>query len=306
MQFLIYILVYPFLWLISILPFPLFYKFSDAICFLVYRIIKYRRKVVRRNLELSFPKKSSKELSEIEKKFYSHMCDLFLEMIKSLSISKKEIQKRFRFKNLELIRHYERENRNVILVCGHYASYEWMVSLGYEIKHKGFAIYTPLANKYFDKLVQKIRMRHEAYLLSRYTAVKDIKKHKEQKILAMYGFASDQSPSPKRAKYWRTFMGVTVPVFTGAEFMAKETDCAVIFLDIQKIKRGYYETTFKLIADKPNEFEDYEITDIFTALLEEQIKAKPEFYLWTHKRFKHMGKEPKGLVDGKVVIPPKS
>lgn len=302
MQFLIYILVYPFLWLISILPFPLFYGFSDAVCFLVFRVIKYRRKVVRKNLELSFPEKSAEELYEIEKKFYRHMCDLFLEMIKSLSISKKEIQKRFQFKNMDVIRHYEEENRNVFLVCGHYASYEWMVSLGYEIKHRGYAIYTPLANKYFDQLVQKIRMRHEAYLLSRYTAMKDIKEHKENGILGMYGFASDQSPSAKRAKYWRTFMGVTVPVFTGAEYLAKQTDCAVIFLDIQKVKRGFYETTFHVIADQPNEFPDYEITDIFTNMLEEQIKAKPEFYLWTHKRFKHMGKEPEGLDNGKVIL----
>lgn len=302
MQFLIYILVYPLLWFISILPFPLFYLVSDGICFIVFRIIGYRRNIVRNNLTLSFPDKSPQELFEIEKKFYSHMCDLFLEMIKSLTISKKEIQKRFKFINMDLIERFEKEERNVILVCGHYASYEWMVSLGYRVRHKGFAIYTPLANKYFDKLVKKIRMRHEAFLLSRYTAVKDIKKHKEEGILTMYGFASDQSPSPKRARYWRTFMGVTVPVFTGAEYMAKETDCAVIFLDVQKVKRGYYETTFKLIAEQPNDFPDYKITDIFTTMLEEQIKAKPEFYLWTHKRFKHMGKMPEGLHNGIVSV----
>jgi KDO2-lipid IV(A) lauroyltransferase len=302
MQFLIYILIYPVLWGISLLPFSVFYKFSDAVCFLVYRVIGYRKKVVRNNLMLSFPEKSKNEIVEIEGKFYSHMCDLFLEMIKSLTISKKEIQKRFRFVNLDVIRHYEKENKNVILVCGHYASYEWMLSLGYFIKHKGFAIYTPLANKYFDRLVKKIRMRHDAFLLSRYNAVSEIKKHKEEGVLAMYGFASDQSPSAKRARYWRPFMGVTVPVFTGAEFIAKETDCTVIFLDIQKVKRGYYETTFKVIADNPQDYPDYEITDIFTDMLEAQIKAKPEFYLWTHKRFKHRNKAPEGLKNGKLII----
>lgn len=302
MQLLIYLLVYPVLWIISILPFPVFYKVSDAVCFLVYRVFGYRKKVVWQNLRLAFPEKPEDELKDIEKKFYSHMCDLFMEMIKSLSISKSEIQKRFTFANMDLIRRYENENRNVILVCGHYASYEWMLSLGYEIKHKGFAIYTPLANKYFDRLVKKIRMRHQAFLLSRYTAIKDINTHKVEGLLAMYGFASDQSPRVKKAKYWRPFMGVTVPVFTGAEFVAKKTDCPVIFLDIQKVKRGYYNTTFKVIADNPNEFPDYQITDIFTEMLEEQIMAKPEFYLWTHNRFKHRDKAPDGLKNGRLII----
>ncbi len=302
MQLLIYILIYPVLWGISVLPFPVFYKLSDGICFLVYRIIGYRKKVVRSNLELAFPDKSKSEIIEIEKKFYSHMCDLFLEMIKSLTISKEEMQKRFQFANMDLIRRFEKENRNVMLVCGHYASYEWMLSLGYKIKHEGYAVYTPLANKYFDRLVKKIRMRHNAFLISRYKALSEIKTHKDAGILAMYGFASDQSPGAKKARYWRPFMGVTVPVFTGAEFVAKKTDCSVIFLDIQKIKRGYYETTFKLIAENPEEFPDYEITDIFTEMLESQIKAKPEFYLWTHKRFKHRHKAPEGLKNGKLII----
>ena len=292
MQLLIYLLAYPFLWFISILPFPVFYRVSDAICFLVHRVFGYRKKTVRSNLELAFPDKAKAELDIIEKKFYSHMCDLFLEMIKSMTISKAEIQKRFAFKNLELIRHFEQKNQSVILMCGHYASYEWMMSLGYEIKHKGFGIYMPVANKYFDRLVQRIRTRHGAYLISRFEATKVIKQHKQDCLLAMYGFASDQSPSSKKAKYWRTFLGVNVPVFTGAEYLAKELDHAVIFLDIQKKKRGFYETEFKLITDNPKSLPDYQITDIFTEMLEEQIKAKPEFYLWTHKRFKHKDKMP--------------
>jgi len=292
MQLLVYILGYPILWFISVLPFPLFYKVSDMVCFIVYRVLGYRKKVVRQNLELAFPDTSPDELDTIEKKFYSHMCDLFLEMIKTLSLSKEEMQKRFAFTNLEVIRKYEEENRNVILVCGHYASYEWMMSLGYRIKHIGFGIYMPLANKYFDRLVQKIRTRHGAKLIARRGSVKTIHEYHEKGDLCMYGLASDQSPSWKRARYWRRFMGVKVPVFTGAETLAKELDYPVVFLDIQKVKRGFYETTFKVITEHPKDIPDYGITDQFTEMLEGQIREKPEHYLWTHKRFKHRNKTP--------------
>lgn len=293
MQLLVFILVYPLLWLVSILPFRLLYALSDAIYILLYYLIGYRKKVVRGNLQLAFPEKSLSEIKQIEKKFYKHMCDLFLEMIKSLTISKSEMIKRFSFTNLEVIKNFEKQKRNVILVCGHYASYEWMMSLGYHINHKGYGVYMPIANKYFDRLVKKIRTRHGAYLIAKKDATKTIRKHKEDNVLALYGLASDQSPQLQRARYWRTFMGVKVPVFLGAEKLSKELDYPVVFMDIQKIKRGYYQTTFTVITDNPKALPDYKITDTFTELLEAQIKAKPEYYLWTHKRFKHKDKAPK-------------
>ncbi|UOB17430.1 lysophospholipid acyltransferase family protein [Abyssalbus ytuae] len=292
MQLVVYLIVFPFLWAISILPFKLFYLFSDFVYLIVYRLLGYRKKVVRNNLKLVFPEKSLQEIKHIEKKFYRHMCDLFLEMIKSLTISEKEIKKRFTLTNPEVLKKYGKQGKSSILICGHYASYEWATSLGYHIEHTGYAIYTPLANKYFDRLVKKIRMKHNAYLISRYDAVMEIKKHQDEKHLAMYGFASDQSPQLGKSHYWREFMGVKVPVFTGAEFLAKKLGLPVVFMDIQKIKRGYYQATFTTIADTPKEYPDYQITDIFTQMLEEQIRKKPEYYLWTHKRWKHKDKVP--------------
>ncbi len=293
MQLIAFILIYPLLWFIAILPFRVFYIFSNTVYFLIYKVIGYRKKVVRGNLKLAFPNKTHQEIIKIEKKFYRHMCDIFLEAIKSMHISEAEIKKRFVFKNIDVIKKYEQENRSIILVCGHYASWEWMMSLGYYIKHKGFGIYTPIANKYVDKLVRKIRMRHHGFLISRYKTKQTLIEHKKANLLAIYGFASDQSPSPKKAFYWRKFMNVTVPVFTGAEMLAKKLDHVVVYLHIEKIKRGYYETTFKTLAEHPNEFPNYALTDEFTELLEQQIKAKPEYYLWTHKRWKHKDKVPK-------------
>ncbi|WP_224490413.1 lysophospholipid acyltransferase family protein [Robertkochia flava] len=292
MQLLAYILIYPILWLISILPFRVFYWVSDAIYFLVYRIIGYRKKVVRKNLELSFPEKSKEELDTIESRFYRHMVDLFLEMIKSMNISKEELLKRFQYTNLDLLSKYEEEGKSVVIVIGHYGSYEWLMSLGYFIKHEGYAIYAPLSNKYFDRLVKRIRSKHNAFLISRYKTVEIIQQHLKEGKLAVYGFANDQSPQAQKARYWRPFMGVTVPVFTYAETLAKQLDMAVIYCGIEKEKRGHYKATFRLITDSPNDFADYEITDRFTELLEEQIKADPAYYLWTHNRFKHRDKVP--------------
>jgi len=129
-------------------------------------------------------------------------------------------------------------------------------------------------------------------LISRYESMETIQMHHDTKVLAMYGMASDQSPMPSKAKYWRTFFDITVPVHTGVEFMAKKFNQAVVFIDIQKAKRGYYTATFKEITTTPNDYPDYEITDIFTDMLEAQIRQAPEYYLWTHKRFKHKDKNP--------------
>ncbi|UNY98097.1 lysophospholipid acyltransferase family protein [Zhouia spongiae] len=295
MQLLTYLLVYPLLWMVSKLPFSVFYRVSDFMYLLLYRLIGYRKKVVRSNLRLAFPEKQPEEIKQIEKKFYHHLCDLFMEMIKSLTISKEEMQKRFRFKNIEVLRAFEEQNKSVVLLCGHYASYEWLMSLGYQIRHNGYAVYQPINNKYFDKLVKKIRTKHGAHLISRYETTKTILQKYKAGELALYGLAIDQSPMPSRARYWRKFFGIKVPVFVGAEKIAKSLNSPVIFMDIQKIKRGYYETSFTVISEQPKGLPDYEITDRFTQMLEAQIRKKPEYYLWTHKRFKHKDKAPEGI-----------
>lgn len=297
MQLIIYLLVLPILWGISLLPFKLFYLFSDFVCFLIYRVFGYRKKVVRSNLQLAFPEKSLEEIKTIEKKFYKHMCDLFMEMVKSLSITEKEIKQRFKFTNLEEIKKYEDQNRSIIFVCGHYASYEWVISMSYHVKHNGYVVYTPLSNKYFDKLVKKIRHNHNSLIIPRSETIKTVIKNKREGNLAGYGLACDQSPQIKKSYYWRNFMGVKVPVITGPEFLAKKFDHPVVFIDIQKVKRGYYEATFKILADNPKDFSEYQITDLFTENLEVQIRNKPEHYLWSHKRWKHKDKVPKEFLD---------
>ncbi|MFD1079759.1 lysophospholipid acyltransferase family protein, partial [Longispora fulva] len=175
MQRIVYWLAYPLLWLISILPFPLFYLVSDGVCFLVYHIIRYRRKTVRENLELVFPEKSSAEIKQISKKFYRHMVDMFLEMIKSISISKEELKKRFAFTNLEEVVKIREMDKSIIVACGHYASYEWMNAIQlYGLDYGAFGIYKKIKNRYFDKLVKDIRGRYDGTLIPTTQATKVI------------------------------------------------------------------------------------------------------------------------------------
>lgn len=287
MQLLVYVVLYPILWLISILPFRLFYLFSDFVCFLTYTIIGYRKKVVRQNIALALPHLSEKERLAVEKKFYKHMCDMFLEMIKTISITQEEIEKRFTFKNLEVYKNLETKNKSIALLCAHYASYEWVVSMNYYIGFKGFGIYKKLANPYFDKLVKHIRSKFKAELITTKETITTLADNERKGILGVYGFASDQSPKPNAAYHWANFMGHYVPVHTGAEMLAKRFDMNVIFLKTKKIKRGYYEASFEVLSKDVKSVPNYEITDQFLKLVEAQILEAPEYYLWTHKRWKH-------------------
>ena len=290
MQRAVYLIVYPFIYLIASIPFNVLYVFSDFLRLIIYNLLGYRKKIVRSNLRKAFPHKSEDDLKWIEKRFYKHFCDITLEAFKSLSISSEEMQKRMVFKNLDVLTQFEKGNRSVIIMCGHYASWEWMLSIGYHTVSQGYGIYTPIMNKYLNKLIIKIRKKHRGNLISRYSAIQQIKNLHDEGNIAVYGFVSDQSPRPKPKSYWRPFLGVKVPVFVGAEMVARELDFGVVYAKINRVKRGYYEASFELISDQPKKTKLNRITDTFTEWLEQDIYSDPTQYLWTHKRFKHADK----------------
>ena len=292
MQLLVYILVYPLIWMISILPFRLLYAFSDGLYIIIYKLVGYRKKVVQDNLRLVFPDKPEAEITDITEKFYHHFCDMMVEAIKSLTISEKSMKERFTFANVELINDFANQNRSIVLMCGHYGSWEWIFILQKYVSHKGYAVYSRLGNKYFDALIKRIRAKYDSTLITTKETVPTLTKSKEEGELTINGFVSDQSPMVSRAFYWNEFMGVKVPIHTGAEMLAKRLDMSVLFFRVKRLKRGYYETTFETLALNPNDYPDYEITDIFTKKLEKQILEAPQYYLWTHRRWKHRDKVP--------------
>ena len=269
------------------LPFRLLYLFSDFVYLIVYYLIGYRKKTVRENLALALPHLPDEERLIIEKKSFRHLCDMFLEMIKTMTISNKEISKRFVFTNLEVYKNLEAQEKSIAMMLAHYASYEWVISMNAYVKFSAFAIYKKLANPYFDKLVRDIRSRFKANLITTKETIPTIIKNNRNKELSIYGFASDQSPRISSAFHWQKFMGIEVPVHTGAEMLSKKYNMNVIFLKVKKVKRGYYEARFEVLSENAKEVPNYEITDKFLKLVEQQILEAPEYYLWTHKRWKH-------------------
>ena len=293
MQLLAYIIVYPFLWLISLLPFRVLYAISDLAFVFVYHVFGYRRKVVTSNMKLCFPEKTDQEIASIRKKFYHHFCDMLLESIKSITVSEKEIIKRYVFTNVDDIYQLEKENKSIVLMMGHYGSWEWIFILQKHVNYIGYAVYKQLSNKYFDKLAKRIRARYNSYLITTKETFPTLLRAKRNNELTFNGFVFDQSPKLDKAMYWQDFMGVKVPVHVGAEILAKRLDMATLFLKVKKVKRGHYEATFIDIIRNPKDYDNYDITDMSLKRVEEQIHEAPEFYLWTHKRWKHMDNVPK-------------
>jgi KDO2-lipid IV(A) lauroyltransferase len=287
MQFLAFAITYPFIYLLSRLPMRVLYVLSDFFFFLMFNIIGYRKIVVLENLKLAFPEKSEEERKKIAKDFFRHLTDLIMESVKAFSISEKEISKRYTYKNPELVNNFTKQGRSIALVAAHQANWEWSISLPLVLDGNVSGAYTKLGNPYFEKVVRSSREKYGIIGYKTSETVKGMQKNFAEKTQGLYILLSDQSPQLHKTFYWNEFFGVQVPMHTGAEILAKRFDLVVINYITRKVKRGYYETEFQLITDAPKEFEDYQITDKYTRLTENNIKQQPALYLWSHKRFKH-------------------
>ncbi|HUH26425.1 MAG TPA: hypothetical protein VLY87_07345 [Flavobacterium sp.] len=287
MKYILFLVIYAFLWSISILPFRVLYFLSNVVYFLLYKVIGYRVKTVRANLKLVFPELNDGERKQIEKDFYIHLCDLFLEMVKTMTISVKELNKRFVFENPELIKEYEQKQKSIILMLPHYANWEWVIILGTHLDFKGFGVYKKLANRYFDKLVRDIRSKFNAELISTHETTGIIRENQSKELYGVYLFLSDQNPLIRPNLHWEKFMGVEVPVHMGAEALARKLDMNILYLNVEKVKRGYYKASFSVITDDVKNEPKYKPTRMFFDKVEAQIRKAPQYYFWTHKRWKH-------------------
>ncbi len=236
---------------------------------------------------MALPHLSDKERLIIEKKSFHYLCDMFLEMAKTMTISKSEINKRYVFTNIETYLELEKKGKSIALMCAHYASYEWAMSMNNHINFIGYGIYKKIANKHFDKLAKDIRSRFKAVLITTKETKSTIEYNAKNNILGIYGFASDQTPRRSDTMHWNSFMNIETPIHTGAETLAKRYDMNVIYLRGRRVKRGYYEATFEVLSEDVKSVEDFKISEEFIRKVEQQIYDEPEFYLWTHKRWKH-------------------
>jgi len=286
MYFLSAILFYLVIIPISWLPFPILYGISDFTFIVLYYIFPYRKKIVLQNLRNSFPEKSEAELKSISRKFYHHFCDLIFESLKIFTASERSILKRVELVNAELLEDYYRQGKSLILATGHYANWEWpAVTLPFHSSHTGTGIYQKLSNKFFDLKLRETRARFGMKLMSTKEVAVFFEEHKND--LCTYGFINDQSPSDPKKGHWIKFLNQDTCIFLGVEKYAVKYDYPVLYGMITKVKRGYYKMEYKLVSDHPSVSQPFEITETCARINEQLIRTEPQYWLWTHRRWKH-------------------
>jgi Kdo2-lipid IVA lauroyltransferase/acyltransferase len=287
MEAAIFYLFYVFNWIITLLPLPVLYLFSDFLFLILYYFPSYRRKIVADNLKNSFPEKSEKELRSIEKKFYRHLADLFVEVLKLSHMSEPELARRYKIFNTELLDRLLAEKRDIAGICGHYNNWEWMIVLPCFTKYKVVTIYKPLQNKHFDRFMNKMRSRYGMVLTPMSSIIRDIIADRKNGINTISGFITDQIPAKGDITYWTRFLNQDTAVFTGVEKIAMKYDMAVLYYNIRKIKRGYYNVYIEPLFEHTSGLPEHAITESHVRRLEETIREKPEYWLWSHRRWKH-------------------
>ncbi len=282
-----------FIFVMGIMPFKVMYLFSDLFAFFLYRVAGYRKKVVFDNLKNAFPEKSQKEIKKIAKMTYENLADITLEGFKTFGLSKDDIAKRYKIKNRELVLSYFKNGKSVMMLGAHFNNWEWGTSAlpvhldfsDESVDSNIIIVYKPLANKAIDNYMRKTRKKAGALLVSLHESGYYFNKYSTRN--AGFVLIADQNPSNKNKSVWVKFFGRETPFLRGAEILSRKYDLPVLFGEVKRIKRGFYEYEFHLLTENPKQLESGEITKLYAAKLEEIIKKQPENWLWSHRRWKH-------------------
>ncbi len=270
-----------------LLPLQVLFMFSELLFMLAWYFPGYRKKMVLRNLHNAFPEKDHPEIKKIARGFYRHMCDSIIETFYALTMSRKEMERRVVWKNAGLLEQYYQQGRSVISVFGHYGNWEWLFSLPLYTRHRVIALYRPLSNIYFNRFMKKLRQKFGIQAVTATRSYPEILKFHNEKIPTISLFLGDQRPAGGNIRCWTRFLNQDTPVMLGSEHIARRLGHAVVFLSMRKVKRGYYEVEIIPVTEEPVSTGLYEITERHTRLLEEQIRKKPEYWLWSHNRWKN-------------------
>jgi len=273
-------------WLIYAMPLRVLYFCSDLIFAVFFHLIRYRRSVVDQNLANSFPDKSKNERNQIARKFYHHLCDCFLETLYFDRITDEKAKEQVRFLNPEMANDYMDKGMPVIILMGHYNNWECFNSWGLNTTHRSYAIYKKLRNVAFEKFYIHLRSRFGSFPLERALTFRQLMEDSNADIPVLSLFLIDQSPRVFDIQYWTTFLNQETAVIVGPEKVARKVNAAVLFGNTRKTKRGFYEVEFVLITDTPKNDPKFEITEKSTRLLEKLIVESPEFWLWSHRKWK--------------------
>ena len=286
MNFLLTIILAFFIFLLGLIPFRVLYVISDILRFVLYRIIGYRRKVMEENIRNCFPELSKAEQKKLVSRSYKNLTDILIEGVKAFSMSDKQVKARHKFVNMEFLTPFLEAGKSVVLLPGHYGNWEWgglSIPLQFEYK-RVIVLYKPLSNKFVDRWVKKNRSRTGLTMKSIYETARLFKTY-AAKATAFF-LVADQSPSNASQSYWVNFMGRETAFLHGPERYSRLYQLPVIFVNTQRVKRGYYEISFSLITDNPASLPDGEVTSRYAKKLEEVIRKKPENWLWSHRRWK--------------------
>lgn len=297
----LYGVTYAIFYALSLLPFRALYVFSDFLYILIYKLVGYRKAIVRRNLASSFPEKSAEELVCIERGFYHWFCDYFVETIKLLSITPQEMRRHIEFRNIEELERCYDEGQSCAAILGHYCNWEWLSATGIAYtRHKDAVsglIYHPLYSEVFNRLFVSLRSHLGGVCIAKNEILRYLVKYKKEKRHSLFGYISDQVPKWENIHLWVDFLNHDTPVFTGGERIMRKMNNAVFYVDMERTRRGHYTCTFKLITKEPGRLPEYEITGTFFKMLERSVRRQPSYYLWTHNRWKRTHDEYNRLVE---------
>jgi KDO2-lipid IV(A) lauroyltransferase len=283
-----YYIFYGINWIITLFPIRILYISSDILFLFLYYFPSYRKKIVAENLRNSFPEKSTKEIALIARKFYRHLADLFIETLKLTHLSNNQLKKRMTVSNPELIEGLYDAGRDVAVVHSHYNNWEWLgVCYPLYTRYRTVSIYKPVQNSLFDRFVNNLRKRNNAGLAPMNMIVRKIIENQSKNIRTLYGFMADQTPAKALIEYYTEFLNQETPVFLGIEKIAAKYDMSVVFFNVQKVRRGYYNVTVELLFESTRDLPKYKVTEAHVKRLEEIIRQRPENWIWTHKRWKY-------------------
>lgn len=275
-----------FLSLVALLPLRVLFFFADGLYIILFYVVRYRRNIVKENLSHTFPGKSEKERYKIEKAYYRHFADMIVESLKMIIMSPEQLGKRIPVINPEILNKYRESGRSIVTIGAHYGNWEWTLGIVQHLNYKTIGVYKPLNNARFDRYVNKTRSKFGTQLVSMREVIRVILKYNHQKIPTFNVFIADQSPVWEEVQYWLPFLNQQTAVYLGPEKIARQFDMVVIFGKVNKTARGRYSVELIPLEENPRDTGDYEITKKIFEVLEEQIKNKPEYWLWSHRRWK--------------------
>jgi Kdo2-lipid IVA lauroyltransferase/acyltransferase len=287
MKSVLYHSAYALIWLITLLPLRILFLISDFMFVLLYYLIRYRRKVVMKNLVNSFPEKSQQEISTIARKFYRHLTDTFVELVYPLNMRKSEHSRRYKFKNTSLLDDLYKQDRNILLMMSHYGNWEWLSILPEFTDFTSLAIYKPLQNKKFDKLIHDLRGKYGVIGVPMESTLRSLIRYEQKREPVIMFSLADQRPQWKTTRYWARFMNQDSAILAGAEKVSRRFNMAVIYLKVSKVKRGCYEIEFVPVCIETDRAVKFEITRNYLDIVETVIKERPEYWLWSHNRWKY-------------------